>query len=317
MSGFGANTKQALLPNDMANELPASPEEKADIERPLSPDSVSVHDKSEDTLDSVDSDYNILLPPFQSGLSPDLSATQTMICSRMLQSSGYDTIERPGERPYDSSIIQSIESPRERPRPQNRRTANGYKETNTLKMRERRRSSVEEKKIDLARQAMEEVYEAGWTSSALGLLETWYNKCIKSANDHQNAAVATRKKHVRVAFPSIVVGACATGLAFFSVGDECDESNAGRVEATAISVSLAVLTSALSVLGGLTALFSLSELMQAHMVAASNYQNLARKIQLTLYIPVNLRNSCEACLVDVSAEYNNIYDQAPLLHDGW
>jgi len=299
MSGIGANTEEALLPSAEPNDVRV--EAKADIERPSSTDTESEPEKLKAIFDDgeSDSDYNVLSPPFRPRPSPDLTATQSMTCQRILQSSGYDT-----------SKMQSIQAPAN---PTEAASGSMPK----MRQKNRRRSSVEEKKIDLAKQAMEEVYEAGWTSSALGLCETWYNRCIQAAKEHHDAAIVARRKHVRVALPSIVVGACATGLAFFSVGDECDESDAGRTEATAISVSLAVLTSALSVLGGLTALFSLSERIQAHMVAASNYHNLARKIQLTLFIPVNLRNSCEACLIEVSAEYNSIYDQAPLLHDGW
>lgn len=262
-------------------------------------------DRSSDTIYSL---------PFRPRPAPDLAATQQLACQRILQSSGFDTTQLPPVEPVAAT-----------PRPKNRharkqRDSPESSETGAAKTpraRQRRRSSVAENKINLAEQALEASYEGFWTPSSLGLLESWYNKCIQASKEHLEAAIATRRKHVRVAFPSIVVGAGATGLAFFSVGDECDETSAGRVESTAISVSLAVLTSALSVLGGLTALFSLSERMSLHTAASSNYQNLARKIQLTLFLPVNLRSNVEVVLTDVSSEYNNIYDTSPLLFSGW
>ena len=264
-------------------------------------------DRSSDTIFSL---------PFRPRGAPDLAATQQLACQRILQSSGFDTTQLPPVKQVAAT-----------PRPKNRHarkqrdsphaSETGATNTANRRFRDRRRSSVAENKINLAEQALEASYEGFWTPSSLGLLETWYNKCIKASKEHLEAAIATRRKHVRVALPSIVVGAGATGLAFFSVGDECDETSAGRAESTAISVSLAVLTSLLSVLGGLTALFSLSERMSLHTAASSNYQNLARKIQLTLFLPVSLRQHVEITLVDVSSEYNNIYDTSPLLYSGW
>lgn len=260
------------------------------------------------------SDADIYSPPFRPRPAVDFAATQSLACGRILQSEGFDTTQ-----------LQPLAPVAAWPRPKNRRArkrrdSSESSETGaakTRRARQRRRSSVAENKINLAEQAREQIFEAGWTSSSLGLMESWYNRCVKAALEHQEAGISTRRKHVCVALPSIVVGSAATGLAFFSVGDECDETSAGRTEATAISVSLAVLTSALSVMGGLTALFSLSERESMHTAAASNYQNLARKIQLTLFLPVNLRSNVEVILTDVSSEYNNIYDTSPLLHDGW
>ena len=271
---------------------------------------------NKDDYSDSDSIYSL---PFRPRPAPDLSATQNLTRQRILQSSGLDTTQLQPEAPVASAAW-----PRQPLAPVAAAAWPGAKSRHARKRcdspharRGRRRSSVDEKKINLAEQALEASYEGFWTSSSIGLLESWYNKCIQAAKEHLEAAIATRRKHVRVALPSIVVGAGATGLAFFSVGDECDETSSGRAEATAISVSLAVLTSALSVLGGLTALFSLSERESLHTAASSNYQNLARKIQLTLFLPVSLRQHVEVTLVDVSSEYNNIYDTSPLLYEGW
>lgn len=257
---------------------------------------------------SSDTIYSI---PFRPRQAPDLSATQNLTRQRILQSSGFDTTQLQPEEPVAAAAWPRQPLAGAKSRHARKRCDSPHAR------RGRRRSSAAENKINLAEQSLEASYEGFWTSSSLGLLESWYNKCIQAAKEHLESAIATRRKHVRVAFPSIVVGAGATGLAFFSVGDECDETSAGRVESTAISVSLAVLTSALSVLGGLTALFSLSERESLHTAASSNYQNLARKIQLTLFLPVNLRSNVEVVLTDVSSEYNNIYDTSPLLFSGW
>ncbi|CAN0272701.1 unnamed protein product [Ectocarpus sp. 6 AP-2014] len=160
----------------------------------------------------------------------------------------------------------------------------------------------------------EVVYENYWTDSSLGLIENWYNKCEQAAKDHTEAAVRARRLNVRVALPSIVLGAAATGLAFFSVGDEGNETS--QAEATAVSVSLAVLTSAFSVVGGMSSLFSLSERQSQHISAAAGFSNLAKKIQVHLFLPMELRSQCEVVLTDISGEYTSLVTTSPLLYLG-
>ena len=267
------------------------------------------NNNNDDYSDS-DSIYSL---PFRPRPAPDLSATQNLTRQRILQSSGLDTTQLQPEAPVAAAAW---------PHPKNRRAMRGLRtssessETGATRARRRgrRRSSAAKNKINFSEQVKEAVYANQWTASSLGLVETWFNKCERAAEDHTAAAVAARKMHVKVAFPSIVLGAAATGLAFFSVGDECDESS--RTETTAISISLAVLTSAFSVLGGLSSLFALSERMSLHTTAAANFLSLARKIQLVLFLPMEIRSPCEVVLSDISGEYLSIIQNSPIIFSG-
>ena len=181
-----------------------------------------------------------------------------------------------------------------------------------------RRNSVENKgrkNIDLSKMKAEIVYENYWTESSLGLLEDWMIKSENEAARHTEAAVRSRRMNVRVALPSIVLGAAATGLAFFSVGDDC--SSGDDTGPTAVSIALAVLTSAFSVVGGMSSLFSLSERQSQHIAAASGFSNLAKKIQVCIFLPMELRSQCEVVLIDVSSEYTNLISTSPLIYNGY
>lgn len=156
----------------------------------------------------------------------------------------------------------------------------------------------------------EKLYPNMWTESSMNLLESWLVKCEDAAEAHTNAAKGSRTKNRQVAIPSICLGASATALAFFSVGDSCDVDDNGP---GAISISVAVLTSALSVLGGISSLYSFSEKQSKHIAAAGSFTNLARKIQVCIFLPMSLRAQCEVVLTDVSAEFANLVNTSPLL----
>ena len=273
---------------------------------------------------SSDTIYSL---PFRPRKSVDFAATQQLACQRILQSSGFDTTHLPPVEPVaatarpktpfepkpavDFAATQSLARKRIL-------ESSGYDTTRMQATPDERTRTLKQTRARSARlekQAREVVYDNGWTETSLALMENWFNLCETAASDHTLAAIAARKKHVWVSLPSIVVGSAATGLAFFSVGD--DKTDASYTEATAISVALAVLTSALSVLGGLNSLFSLSTRQSLHTTAASNFQNLARKIQLTLFLPVNLRSKCDLILTDLSAEYFSIVEQSPVIYNGW
>lgn len=276
------------------------------------------------STDSDSSEGGVLAPPFKPRPAVDFAATQSLTRQRILQSSGYDTARL---QTIELSQEIPVAGPAHTPMPKRRcHSAESIDSSSTLSSKRRqrnrpkssRRQSLKKSRANTARledQARERVYDNGWTETSLGLMENWFNLCEKAAKDHTLAAIAARKKHVRVSLPSIVVGSAATGLAFFSVGD--DETDASSTQATSISVALAVLTSALSVLGGLNSLFSLSTRQSLHTTAASSFQNLARKIQLTLFLPVSLRSKCDLILTDVSAEYFSIVEQSPVIYSGW
>lgn len=298
------------------------------------------------STESDSSDYGVLSTPFRPQQGVDLATTQTLACKRILdRPSCADTkrLQLEAQRPARTMIQRALGLARAEPKPVRARmprehvpitrapvrkprrpkrsssgsgcSSSGTTETTKMRQRNRSRRKSIKKAIKLESQAREKVYENGWTDSSIGLMEKWFEKCEEAAEDHLLAAIAARKKHVCVSLPSIVVGSAATGLAFFSVGD--NDTDAGTTEATSISVALAVLTSALSVLGGLNSLFSLSTRQSLHTTAASNFQNLARKIQLTLFLPVNLRSKCDLILTDLSAEFFSIVEQSPVIYNGW
>lgn len=317
------DTKSDAKPEPSHVEAPAALVQPRAVVRVLSDQTVY------SSTDSDSSEGGVLATPFKPRAAVDFAATQSLTRQRILQSSGYDTarlqtIELAHETPLAKP---SRASPSRAAAPSRRRQpAESIHSSSTESSRRRqrnrtrgsRRQSLKKSRANTARledQARETVYDNGWTETSLGLMENWFNMCEKAAKDHTVAAIAARKKHVRVSLPSIVVGSAATGLAFFSVGD--DETDTSRTASTSISVALAVLTSALSVLGGLNSLFSLSTRQSLHTTAASNFQNLARKIQLTLFLPVSLRSKCDLILTDVSAEYFSIVEQSPMIYNGW
>lgn len=161
----------------------------------------------------------------------------------------------------------------------------------------------------------ETVSQNGWSDTSLSLLEDWLNKCESAATAHTDAALNARKLNIRVATPSIVLGATASALAFFSVGDDCDESDNGTP--TPLSISIAVLTSMFSILGGFGSLFGLAQRHSEHISAAAGYNNLAKKIQVCLFLPLQAKSECEVVLTDVSGEFFSLHNTSPLIYKGY
>ena len=161
----------------------------------------------------------------------------------------------------------------------------------------------------------ETVSENGWSDTSLALLEDWLNKCESAATAHTDAALIARRLNIRVAGPSIVLGAAASALAFFSVGDDCDESDNGTP--TPLSISIAVLTSMFSILGGFGSLFGLAERHSEHISAAAGYNNLAKKIQVCLFLPLAAKSEAEVVLTDVSGEFFSLHNTSPLIYNGF
>lgn len=161
----------------------------------------------------------------------------------------------------------------------------------------------------------ETVSQNGWSDTSLALLEDWLNKCESAATAHTDAALNARKLNIRVAAPSIVLGAAASALAFFSVGDDCDESNNGTP--TPVSISIAVLTSLFSILGGFGSLFGLAQRHSEHISAAAGYNNLGKKIQVCLFLPLQNKSEAEVVLTDVSGEFFSLHNTSPLIYNGF
>ena len=157
--------------------------------------------------------------------------------------------------------------------------------------------------------AKEKVYESDWTNTTLNLLEYWVKKFEESAAKHADAARGCRKKFRMISIPTIFIGTVGTALSFFSAGDTCT----GEGDDENLKYAVAAFTSAVTILGGVSTLYSFSTKMAQNISAAGGYTNLARRSNLQVRLPNHLRGSCEATLVDVSAEFANLTNTSPLL----
>ena len=158
--------------------------------------------------------------------------------------------------------------------------------------------------------AKEEVYPGDWTASTLNLLEAWYKQCKDSAAAYAEAARGARKKHRMITIPTIIAGTAATALSFFSAGDTCDPD---QEDENGLKYSVALLTSMVSVLGGVSALYSFKSKVDACINAAGNFENLARRCQLQIYLSNDLRAHSELVLTEVSIEFGSLTMNSPLL----
>ena len=156
----------------------------------------------------------------------------------------------------------------------------------------------------------EKIYPNQWTESTLNLLESWMSKARKASGAHGNAARGCRKKHRMLSLPTLLVGAVASALAFFSAGDTCDPDDDGS---NGLKYATAIMTSGLAVLGGVSALYSFSEKMSQNIVASGNFANLATRIEVCIFLPNELRAHSEVALTDFSAQYEHLVETSPLL----
>lgn len=156
----------------------------------------------------------------------------------------------------------------------------------------------------------EKIYDGDWTASTLNLLESWYKACKDSAVMYAEAARGARKKHRAITIPTIVAGTAATALSFFNAGSDCSgdgEENHG------LSYSVAFLTSMVSILGGVSALYSFKSKTEKCISAAGSFECLAKRVQTQLFLPNKLRAHSELVLSEVSTEFANLTMNSPLL----
>lgn len=158
--------------------------------------------------------------------------------------------------------------------------------------------------------AKEKVYAGDWTASTLNLLEAWYKQCKDSAAAYADAARAARTKHRMITIPTIVAGTAATALSFFSAGDTCDPD---QEDENGLKYSVALLTSIVSVLGGISQIYSFKSKTDACINAAGNFENLARRASLQIYLPNELRAHSELVLTEISIEFGSLTMNSPLL----
>lgn len=155
----------------------------------------------------------------------------------------------------------------------------------------------------------EKIYDGDWTESTLNLLESMMKKCGDSANAYAAAARAARSKHRIASIPLIFIGTVATAVSFFTAGDVCDSDDDNEN----LKYILAVLTGSLTIGSGLTALYSFQAKMDACINAAGNFENLARRARIQIFLPNKLRAHSELVLSEISADLAHLTTTSPLL----
>lgn len=166
------------------------------------------------------------------------------------------------------------------------------------------------KNASLSTFSNEKEYQGQWTNTTLDLLEVWKNSCKTSAEKYAQAARNARVKHRMISIPAVILATAATAVSFFSAGDTCDPDNE---DGDNLKYAVAVLTSAVSVIGGVSALYNFSSKMTQCISASGNFANLARRAEIQIYLPNSLRSHSELVLTDISIEYANLTTNSPLL----
>ena len=157
--------------------------------------------------------------------------------------------------------------------------------------------------------AKEVVFPNDWTESTMNLLEAWRTACVKSSEKHANAARVARRKNRQLSIPSLIIGTVGTALSFFSAGEACNPED----ESQDLKYAVAAFTSAIAILGGISSLYSFSEKMQQNISAAGSFANLARRMEVQIFLPNHLRAPAEVVLTDVGSEFASLTNTSPLL----
>ena len=158
--------------------------------------------------------------------------------------------------------------------------------------------------------AKENIFPNDWTESTMNLLEAWRTACVKSAEKHANAARTARRKHRQLSIPTLIIGTVGTALSFFSAGEPCNPDDDGSED---LKYAVAAFTSAIAILGGIASLYSFSEKMQQNISASGNFANLARRMEVQIFLPNHLRAPAEVVLTDVGSEFASLTNTSPLL----
>ena len=158
--------------------------------------------------------------------------------------------------------------------------------------------------------AKEKVFENDWTESTMNLLESWRTASKKSSEKHANAARKARRRHRQLSIPTLIIGASGTALSFFSAGEVCDPDDDGSEN---LKYAVAAFTAAIAILGGIASLYSFNQKMSENISAAGNFANLARRIEVQIFLPNHLRAPSEVVLTDAGGEFANLTNTSPLL----
>ena len=158
--------------------------------------------------------------------------------------------------------------------------------------------------------ASERVYENDWTESTLNLLEAWRTACNAASEKHANAARLARRRHRQISVPSLFIGAIGTALSFFSAGEVCDPDDDGSEN---VKYAVAGFTSAMAIIGGISSLYSFNQKMSENISAAGNFANLARRMEVQIFLPNHLRAPAEVVLTEIGSDFANLTNTSPLL----
>jgi len=169
-------------------------------------------------------------------------------------------------------------------------------------------TSESEERVNLDQLHAERQFSGDWNESSADLLEKWLEKSKTQAQLHRRAARRKLFRYRLVAIPSILLSTTASALAFFVSGTGCDQNYDPDIQvATSVTASLATVFTAVQTLYG----FNTSH--HRHMHAASRFGALAQQIQIQLYLPISRKNDVEITLRDITHQFAEIVNNAPLL----
>lgn len=160
--------------------------------------------------------------------------------------------------------------------------------------------------IELADLEKQKIYYHSWTESSLDLLEKWLQNCKQKVILHNEAAKIKMRKHYCIVAPTLVLSSSASVLSFYSSGD-CPTGN----DTTQLMSSIFIAMTTLML--GLATLFNFSEKQGRHVTSANDYTNLAKSIQLQIYLPLDRKADLEVFLTSISEQMAQISISEPLL----
>ena len=150
--------------------------------------------------------------------------------------------------------------------------------------------------------------------TAIIFIEKLRKKCKKLSSTYENESKKIRTRHIFTTLPIIFIGSVTTGLAYFSVGDNDSNNDDNDDDKEYIVTVVAILTSILTILGGISSLFSYLDRHSAHDVAASSYARLEHLIETTLVLPRDLRKHNEIAFTYISDEYSRLLTTSPTIY---
>jgi hypothetical protein len=168
-------------------------------------------------------------------------------------------------------------------------------------------SDVDEE-VNLNELDAEQRFPGDWNESSANLLEDWLKNCKNQTSIHVAAARKKRFRYRVIALPTILLSATASALAFFVSGTGCEGDYDPDIQiVTSITASLA------TVLTAVQTLFAFNTTQQRHVHTASRFTTLAQQIKIQLYLPIARKDDVEITLREITNQFADIVNNAPLL----